>query len=371
MKSAVFLIASFIAALMAAAEIGRAVTPTCSPGYVLSGSQCLPAAPAPACPAGFVFSQGQCLSAPTAAPAPTAQTGSWAFITTKKLGVSSARDLGGASVCVVEGSPGETAVKRYFQTNRMQFSPLSLSAADTTQAYEIRLCDVLTVKSHLAASTLGRLKRPNDHHILPEQFGNSTVATPPVRRPPPAYRPAPAPVAKLFPREIQANLWGMGCLTGDANVVVDGTWGQRSREALRRFYQLARVRYANLEPTQAALNAMNNYTGSAGCASQAAPQPPAHKPRPPVVRKVRCSAIKFAFSSGGTCDCKGNRIFNGRKCVKVSQPAGGLPVCPNAVNGICERQAFNECDGVQPQAKLDQCIAHVTNKCERQNGCRN
>lgn len=58
------------------------VTPSCPPGYVLSGGQCVrAAAPAPSCPPGFVFSQGQCVlagaPAPAPPPAPAPSAGDW------------------------------------------------------------------------------------------------------------------------------------------------------------------------------------------------------------------------------------------------------------------------------------------------------
>lgn len=335
----VFQIFVFVLGLLPAALIlssnadAQVVAPSCPPNYVFSGSQCvLSAGPSPSCPPGFTFSGGGCVQGGGA------PSGFSAFIITKALGVSSALDLDGATICVVTGSPGEAAVNRYFRTNRMRYSPMPLNAVETKQAYENGLCDVLTVQNQLASSTLSRLSRPNSHHILPERIRHSTAATPPVHRPPPVYRPAP--VARLFPREIQANLWGMGCLTGNNQVVVDGVWGQRSRNALRRFYQLARVGYRDLEPTQAALDAMNNYRGSAGCATQAPPtynpSPPVNTPSRPVKPKIRCSKVKFGFTRGNTCACTDNRIFTGTACVKpVDRPwqpgecrvIGGEKVC--------------------------------------------
>ncbi len=46
------------------------VTPSCPPGYTLSGTQCVSAAPTPNCPSGYTFSSGQCVAS-GAAPKPT------------------------------------------------------------------------------------------------------------------------------------------------------------------------------------------------------------------------------------------------------------------------------------------------------------
>jgi hypothetical protein len=46
------------------------VTPSCPPGYTLSGNQCVQGSPTPSCPSGYHFSGGQCV-ANSAAPKPT------------------------------------------------------------------------------------------------------------------------------------------------------------------------------------------------------------------------------------------------------------------------------------------------------------
>lgn len=186
-----------------------------------------------------------------------------------------------------------------------------------------------------------------------------TVTPAPV---PPVVSVPPPAVNLAFP--LQSELKRLGCLTGS----VDGVWGRGSRAALARFAGRAGLRLDS-QPSQAAL-AEAQRRAAGFC-------PPVYvgpNTLPdPVTKKVRCSKIKFAFTRGNTCACSGSRIFTGKACVRPQQTGGGsqLPVCPNAVNGICERQAFTECDGVQPQVKFDQCIAHTTKTCERQNGCRN
>lgn len=184
--------------------------------------------------------------------------------------------------------------------------------------------------------------------------------------------PPPSLVAALFPREVQANLFGLGCLRGG----VDGVWGPASIAALQRF---AAQKNSGLppgfsQPTQAAFDATNR-SSAPSCPLDYAAPPPVYNPSPPATPQVRCSQVKFGFTRGNTCACTDNRIFNGTACVRPQQTGGGgggqLPSCPNAVNGICERQAFTECDGVQPQVKFDQCFASATRSCERQNGCWN
>lgn len=60
--------ATTYSAALATGKGGQAIVPTCPPGYVLSGAQCVPDAPAtPSCPAGYIFSNGQCLATAAAA----------------------------------------------------------------------------------------------------------------------------------------------------------------------------------------------------------------------------------------------------------------------------------------------------------------
>lgn len=79
---------------------GQTVRPTCPPGFVLSGGNCVrgQAAPRPTCPRGFVFSNGQCV--PSGVPHPPVQSGGdWHAIAgsfqTERQARSRASGLGG------------------------------------------------------------------------------------------------------------------------------------------------------------------------------------------------------------------------------------------------------------------------------------
>lgn len=156
---------------------------------------------------------------------------------------------------------------------------------------------------------------------------------------PPTYTPppyTPPPVAALYPREVQANLYGLGCLTGS----VDGVWGPGSRAALRRFSNLSNsgLPYNSSQPTQQAFDATSVSSAPSCPPVYVAPQPPTYQPTPPptVTKKVRCSKVKYGFTRGNTCACSDNRVFNGYACVKpVDTPwqpgecrvIGGEKVC--------------------------------------------
>ena len=87
----------------------------------------------------------------------------------KKLGVKSAKELNGASVCVATGTTTELNLAYYFRLNNMTYKPVVFEKADEVNAaYDAGRCDVYTTdQSSLYAQRL-RLKNPDDHVVLPE-----------------------------------------------------------------------------------------------------------------------------------------------------------------------------------------------------------
>jgi general L-amino acid transport system substrate-binding protein len=87
----------------------------------------------------------------------------------KKLGVKSAKELKGASVCVATGTTTELNLADYFRSNNMTYKPVVFEKADEVNAaYDAGRCDVYTTDaSGLYAQRL-RLKAPDDHVVLPE-----------------------------------------------------------------------------------------------------------------------------------------------------------------------------------------------------------
>ena len=91
------------------------------------------------------------------------------FIVRKNLNLKSARELNGASVCVITGTTTELNLGDYFRANRMKYRPVVFGNADeAVGAYDAGRCDAFTTdRSGLAAERV-KLKKPNDHMILPE-----------------------------------------------------------------------------------------------------------------------------------------------------------------------------------------------------------
>ncbi|WP_147163401.1 amino acid ABC transporter substrate-binding protein [Pararhodospirillum oryzae] len=91
------------------------------------------------------------------------------FMVKKSLGVTSAKQLEGASVCVLAGTTTELNVADYFRAQGMTFSPVVFDNPDqTSQGFESGRCDVLTSdQSQLYALRL-KLSDPASAVVLPE-----------------------------------------------------------------------------------------------------------------------------------------------------------------------------------------------------------
>lgn len=91
------------------------------------------------------------------------------FMARKDLGVKSAKELDGASVCVNIGTTTELNLSDYFRANGMSFNPVVFEKADeVVAAYDAGRCDVYTTDQSGLAAQRVKLKEPDAHMILPE-----------------------------------------------------------------------------------------------------------------------------------------------------------------------------------------------------------
>ena len=91
------------------------------------------------------------------------------FLVPTRLGVSSAHELGGASVCTVSGTTSELNMEDFFRQNQMEYSPVIFENFDLgLDAYTNGTCDVLTTDRSTLAALRTSLPDPNEHVILPE-----------------------------------------------------------------------------------------------------------------------------------------------------------------------------------------------------------
>jgi general L-amino acid transport system substrate-binding protein len=91
------------------------------------------------------------------------------FMIRKSLGVSSALELSGASICTNTGTTTELNVADYFRANKMEYEIVAFEKADeVVAAYDAGRCDVYTTDaSGLYAQRL-KLTNPDEHIVLPE-----------------------------------------------------------------------------------------------------------------------------------------------------------------------------------------------------------
>jgi general L-amino acid transport system substrate-binding protein len=100
------------------------------------------------------------------------------FMVPKKLGVKSAKELNGATVCVQPGTTTELNLADYFRANKMQFKPVVIEKLDEVEnAFFSGRCDAYTTdRSGLAATRAARAPNPDDYVILPEVISKEPLA---------------------------------------------------------------------------------------------------------------------------------------------------------------------------------------------------
>jgi general L-amino acid transport system substrate-binding protein len=91
------------------------------------------------------------------------------FMVRKDLGVKSALELDGASVCIQSGTTTELNLADFFRANNMSFTPVVIETnAEARQNYEKGACDVYTTDRSGLAATRVVLPDPDAHVVLPE-----------------------------------------------------------------------------------------------------------------------------------------------------------------------------------------------------------
>ncbi len=91
------------------------------------------------------------------------------FLVPNELGVSSALELDGATVCIQTGTTTELNIADYFRVNGMTYEPVPIDTAAEAQAsYLAGACDVYTTDASALASSRSTFENPGEHTILPE-----------------------------------------------------------------------------------------------------------------------------------------------------------------------------------------------------------
>jgi general L-amino acid transport system substrate-binding protein len=91
------------------------------------------------------------------------------FMAPKKLNVKSLKDLNGATVCVNLGTTTELNLADYFRSQKMTYKLVAFEKNDeVVAAYDAGRCDVMSSDQSGLYADRTRLKKPEDHVILPE-----------------------------------------------------------------------------------------------------------------------------------------------------------------------------------------------------------
>jgi general L-amino acid transport system substrate-binding protein len=99
------------------------------------------------------------------------------FMVPKKLGVKSAKELGGATICVLPGTTTEQNAADYFRSNNMKWTPVVIeSTTELAKTFFAGRCDVLTSDASQLAGTRAISPNPKDYIILPEIISKEPLA---------------------------------------------------------------------------------------------------------------------------------------------------------------------------------------------------
>lgn len=91
------------------------------------------------------------------------------FMVSKDLGVTSAKELDGASVCIQTGTTTELNLADFFRTNGMSYEAVPVETNDEARTnYIAGRCDIYTTDASALAATRSTLDDPSAHAIMPE-----------------------------------------------------------------------------------------------------------------------------------------------------------------------------------------------------------
>ncbi|NIQ37861.1 MAG: transporter substrate-binding domain-containing protein [Proteobacteria bacterium] len=99
------------------------------------------------------------------------------FLVPKKLGVKSALELDGATVCVLPGTTTEMNAADFFRKNGMRWQPVVIEqTAELNKAFFAGRCDCLTSDVSQLAAQRSVAREPDEYMILPEVISKEPLA---------------------------------------------------------------------------------------------------------------------------------------------------------------------------------------------------
>jgi general L-amino acid transport system substrate-binding protein len=91
------------------------------------------------------------------------------FMVPRELGVTSAKELDGATVCIQTGTTTELNLADFFRANNITYEPVPIETnAEGQQQYLAEACDAYTTDASGLAATRATFENPGDHILLPE-----------------------------------------------------------------------------------------------------------------------------------------------------------------------------------------------------------
>lgn len=91
------------------------------------------------------------------------------FMVPKELGVTSAKELDGATVCIQTGTTTELNLADFFRANNITYEPVPIETnTEARQQYVAGACDAYTTDASGLAASRATFEDPTAHVILPE-----------------------------------------------------------------------------------------------------------------------------------------------------------------------------------------------------------
>lgn len=99
------------------------------------------------------------------------------FMVPRSLGVTTARELDGVTLCVLPGSTSEKVAAQFFRRNRTSYTPVVIdNVRELNAAFFAGRCDAyMQAKSGLMSIRATSAPNPADYIILPETFGKDPM----------------------------------------------------------------------------------------------------------------------------------------------------------------------------------------------------
>jgi general L-amino acid transport system substrate-binding protein len=98
------------------------------------------------------------------------------FLVNNKLGVKSAKELDGATICIQAGTTTELNVADYFRFNGMTYTPITFDTSDeSSKSLESGRCDVLASDKSALYGQRSRLASSKDFVVMPETISKEPL----------------------------------------------------------------------------------------------------------------------------------------------------------------------------------------------------